>query len=145
MVAIIDLACEDKKALDLSTLLGKPIMKVDPIEDTTSDIFAASIRPTYHVVNQALFDVMDSSAFSFSRVAVVYDGEFLFVTTNSVVQCEVFVAKTPTCPLSTTKKCCQLPPFYSSRRRRITKHRVTAAVTDSLLIPGRGLGQSLTT
>ena len=120
VVAIIDLACEDKKALDLSTLLGVPVMKVDPIEDTISDIFAASIRPTYHVVNQALFDVMDS--FSFSRVAVVYDGEFLFVTANFVVQCEVFVAKTPaTCPHSITKTGSQLPPFYTSRRRLKTK------------------------
>lgn len=76
MVSIIDLACEDKKALDLSTLLEVPMLKVDSTEDTTSHPFAVSIRPSYHVVNQALFDVMD--AFNFSRVAVVYDGTLYF-------------------------------------------------------------------
>ena len=74
VVAIIDLVCEDKQAWDLSTLLEVPMMEVDPIEDTTTHLFAASIRPFYHVVNQALFDIMDY--FSFSRVAVVYDGAF---------------------------------------------------------------------
>lgn len=76
MVSIIDLACEDKKALDLSTLLEVPMVKVDSTEDINSHPFAVSIRPSYHVVNQALFDVMD--AFNFSRVAVVYDGTLYF-------------------------------------------------------------------
>jgi len=74
VVAIIDLACEDEKALDLSTVLKVPLMKVDSVGETTAHVFAASIRPSYHVVNHALFDVMDS--FSFSRIAVVYDGIF---------------------------------------------------------------------
>lgn len=81
MVAIIDLACEDRQDLDLSTLLEVPMMKVDPAEDTTTHVFAASIRPSYHVVNQALFDIMDS--FSFSRVAVVYDGAFPYFPNHS--------------------------------------------------------------
>lgn len=68
---IIDLACEDKKALDLSTVLQVPLMKVDAIEDTTMHPFVASIRPSYHLVSQAVFDVMDF--FSFSRIAVVYE------------------------------------------------------------------------
>lgn len=57
------------------------MMKVDPAEDTTTHVFAASIRPSYHVVNQALFDIMDS--FSFSRVAVVYDGAFPYFPNHS--------------------------------------------------------------
>ena len=58
------------------------MMKVDPAEDTTTHVFAASIRPSYHVVNQALFDIMDS--FSFSRVAVVYDGAFPYFPTSLI-------------------------------------------------------------
>ena len=71
---IIDLACEDKKALDLTTVLQVPLMKVDAIEDITMHPFVASIRPSYHLVSQAVFDVMDF--FSFSRIAVVYEGRF---------------------------------------------------------------------
>ncbi|XP_068679822.1 glutamate receptor ionotropic, kainate 2-like isoform X2 [Montipora foliosa] len=70
-VSIIDLSCGDKKSSDLSTLLRVPMVTVDPIQDTTPRMFVSSIRPSYQVVNQALFDVMDS--FSFSKVAVVYD------------------------------------------------------------------------
>lgn len=72
VVTIIDLACEDKEALALSSLLYVPIVKVDAIEDNFAHKFAMSIRPSYHVASQALFDVMD--LFEFSRVAVVYDG-----------------------------------------------------------------------
>ncbi|KAK2574078.1 Glutamate receptor 2 [Acropora cervicornis] len=70
-VSIIDLACEDKKAPDLSALVHVPMVTVDPNQDASSHEFVMSVRPSYHVVNQALFDVMDS--FSFSKVAVVYD------------------------------------------------------------------------
>ena len=72
VVTIIDLACEDKEALALSSLLYVPIVKVDTIEDNSAHKFALSIRPSYHVASQALFDVMDF--FEFTRVAVVYDG-----------------------------------------------------------------------
>ena len=72
VVTIIDLASEDEKGVALSSLLHVPIMKVDAIEDNTAHKLAMSIRPSYHVASQALFDVMDE--FNFSRVAVVYDG-----------------------------------------------------------------------
>ena len=75
VVTIVDLACEDKKALALSSLLYVPILKVDALEDDSVHKLAMSIRPSYHVASQALFDVMD--AFEFSRVAVVYDGTFV--------------------------------------------------------------------
>ncbi|KAJ7387561.1 hypothetical protein OS493_000893 [Desmophyllum pertusum] len=71
VVTIIDLASEDEKGVALSSLLHVPIMKVDAIEDNTAHKLAMSIRPSYHVASQALFDVMDE--FNFSRVAVVYD------------------------------------------------------------------------
>ena len=74
-VSIIDLSCGDKKSSDLSTLLRVPMVTVDPIQDTTPRMFVSSIRPSYQVVNQALFDIMDS--FSFSKVAVVYDGKIV--------------------------------------------------------------------
>lgn len=76
-VSIIDLACEDKKALDLSAVVHVPMVTVDPNQDTSLHEFVMSVRPSHHVINQALFDVMDS--FSFSKVAVVYDGKDKFV------------------------------------------------------------------
>ena len=72
VVTIIDLACEDKEALALSSLLYVPIIKVDALDDNSAHKFAMSIRPSYHVASLALFDVIDF--FEFSRVAVVYDG-----------------------------------------------------------------------
>lgn len=75
VVTIIDLACEDEKASALSSLLYVPILKVDALKDDSAHKFLMSIRPSYHVVSQALFDVMD--VFEFSRVAVVYDGKLV--------------------------------------------------------------------
>lgn len=71
--SIIDLACKDEKAFALSSLLQVPLIKVDAIEDETSHKYAMSIRPSYHVVSKALFDVM--KFYSFNRVAVLYDGK----------------------------------------------------------------------
>ncbi|XP_073257568.1 glutamate receptor 2-like [Porites lutea] len=68
---IIDLACEDEKALDVSTVLQVPLMKVDSLKDSTIHPYVVSIRPSKHLVSQALFDIMDF--FSFTRIAVVYD------------------------------------------------------------------------
>lgn len=84
-VSIIDLACADKKAPDLSALVHVPMVTVDPNQDASSHEFVMSVRPSYHVVNQALFDVMDS--FSFSKVAVVYDGrnKFVLLVLNSKI------------------------------------------------------------
>ena len=73
MFSIIDLACKDKKAFALSSLLQVPLIKVDAIEDETPHKYAMSIRPSYRVVSKALFDVM--KFYSFNRVAVVYDGK----------------------------------------------------------------------
>lgn len=75
MKCIIDLACEDEKALDVSTVLQVPLMKVDSLKDSTIHPYVVSIRPSKHLVSQALFDIMDF--FSFTRIAVVYDGTFL--------------------------------------------------------------------
>lgn len=79
VVAIIDLACGDEKALPLSSILYVPLLKVDSLEDNSAHRFAMSIRPSYHVASQALFEVMDT--FEFSRVAVVYDGKFCLMIT----------------------------------------------------------------
>ena len=73
MIAIIDLASEDKKAAALSSILHVPLMKIDSISEKSANTYIMSIRPPYHVVMQALFDVMDF--FNFSRIAVVYDGK----------------------------------------------------------------------
>ena len=75
MKCIIDLACEDEKALDVSTVLQVPLMKVDSLKDSTTHPYVVSIRPSKNLVSQALFDIMDF--FSFTRIAVVYDGTFL--------------------------------------------------------------------
>lgn len=75
VVTIIDLACENKEALALSSLLYVPIIKVDALEDSSVHKFTLSMRPSYHVASQALFDVMDF--FEFSRVAVVYEGTLI--------------------------------------------------------------------
>lgn len=75
MKCIIDLACEDEKALDVSTVLQVPLMKVDSLKDSTIHPYVVSIRPSKHLVSQALFDIMDF--FSFTRIGVVYDGTFL--------------------------------------------------------------------
>lgn len=75
MKCIIDLAYEDEKALDVSTVLQVPLMKVDSLKDSTIHPYVVSIRPSKHLVSQALFDIMDF--FSFTRIAVVYDGTFL--------------------------------------------------------------------
>ena len=74
-MAIIDLACKDENTFPLSSLLQVPLIKVDAIEDDTVHKFVMSIRPSYHVVSKALFDVM--SFYMFKRVAVVYDGKNL--------------------------------------------------------------------
>lgn len=70
---IIDLACKDKKAFALSSLLQVPLIKVDAIEDESPHKYAMSIRPSYRVVSKALFDVV--KFYSFNQVAVVYDGK----------------------------------------------------------------------
>lgn len=75
VVTIIDLACENKEALALSSLIYVPIIKVDALEDNSAHKFSMSMRPSYHVASQALFDIMDF--FEFSRVAVVYDGTLI--------------------------------------------------------------------
>ena len=72
VVSIIDLVSKDEKAPALSSLLQVPLIKVDAIEDDIPNAFVMSIRPSYRVLSQALFDLMDF--FAFSRVAVVYDG-----------------------------------------------------------------------
>ncbi|XP_027060273.1 glutamate receptor ionotropic, kainate 2-like [Pocillopora damicornis] len=71
VIAIIDLASEDKKAATLSSILHVPLMMIDSISENSANTSVMSIRPPYHVVMQALFDVMDF--FNFSRIAVVYD------------------------------------------------------------------------
>ena len=76
VVTIIDLACENKEALALSSLLYVPIITVDALEDSSAHKFSMSMRPSYQVASQALFDVMDF--FDFSRVAVVYDGTLIW-------------------------------------------------------------------
>ena len=72
VIAIIDLVSEDKKAATLSSILHVPLMMIDSISENSANTSVMSIRPPYHVVMQALFDVMDF--FNFSRIAVVYDG-----------------------------------------------------------------------
>lgn len=58
----------------MSTVLQVPLMKVDSLKDSTIHPYVVSIRPSKHLVSQALFDIMDF--FSFTRIAVVYDGTF---------------------------------------------------------------------
>ena len=78
VLAIIDLACKNEKAFALSSLLQVPLVKVDAIEDETPHKYALSVRPSYRVISDALFDV--ASFYSFNRVAVVYDGKSLAVS-----------------------------------------------------------------
>ena len=59
----------------MSTVLQVPLMKLDSLKDSTIHPYVVSIRPSKHLVSQALFDIMDF--FSFTRIAVVYDGMFL--------------------------------------------------------------------
>ena len=71
--AIIDLDCKNENVLALSSLLQRPLVKVDNIDEETPHKYALSVRPSYRDVCDALFDMI--KFYSFTKVAVVYDGK----------------------------------------------------------------------
>ena len=56
---------------------------MDAIEDDTVHKFVMSIRPSYRVVSEALFDVMRFHMFK--RVAVVYNGKNLTLSHQELI------------------------------------------------------------
>ena len=69
------MASKDKKIYALSDMLEVPLMKIEATgSDVTSDM-TLSIRPSHHVISQALYDLMEF--FVFTDIAVVYDGKIL--------------------------------------------------------------------
>ncbi|XP_048582630.1 glutamate receptor ionotropic, kainate 2 isoform X2 [Nematostella vectensis] len=79
-VCIFDLYTGDSDAYALAEMLRIPLIQMEAFRDDPPNPFVISMRPHYHMVSRALFDM--SLYFGFKDISIIYDRKFVVPATD---------------------------------------------------------------